>query len=52
MSLKAEIEGFILAAQDQSLCTWNYQARVIKNGVDPKCKMCDQYDETLDHLVF
>ena len=49
--LKAETEGFILAAQDQSLFTRNYQANIVKNGADPKCRFCDQYTETIDHLV-
>ena len=25
--------------------------KAMKNGVDPKCRMCDQYDETVEHLV-
>ena len=49
--LKAETEGFIIAAQDQSLPTRNYQSKIVKNGVSPKCRFCDQYDETIDHLV-
>ena len=49
--LKAETEGFIMAAQDQSLFTRNYQSKIAKNGADPKCRFCDQYDETIDHLV-
>ena len=32
-SLKGETEGFILAAQDQSLATQVYQAKTLKNGV-------------------
>ena len=40
-----------MASQEQSLYTRNYQARIIENGVYPKCRMCDQYDETVDHLV-
>ena len=51
MGLKAETEGFIMAAQDQSLFTRNYQSKIVKNGTDPKCRFCDQYDETIDHLV-
>ena len=35
--LKAETELFILAAQDQR----NYQAKVIKNGADPRCHICN-----------
>lgn len=49
--LKAETEGFITAAQDQSLFTRNYQANVLKNGADPKCRFCDKFVETIDHLV-
>jgi len=49
--LKEETEGFILAAQDQSLFTRNYQANVIHNGADPKCRFCDEKLETIDHLV-
>ena len=49
--LKAETEGFILAAQDQSLFTRNYQAKVMKNRTDPRCCICTQYEETIDHLL-
>ena len=48
--LKAETEGFILTAQDQGLLTRNYQAKVMKNG-DPRCRICTQYEETIDHLI-
>ena len=34
--LKAETEGFILAAQDQCLLTRNYKSKVMKNGADPR----------------
>ena len=34
-SLEGETEGFILAAQDQSISTWVYQTRILKNGADP-----------------
>ena len=49
--LKAETEGFILAAQDQSLFTRNYQANTSRNGASYKCRFCDNYTETVDHLV-
>lgn len=49
--LKAETEGFILAAQDQSLFTRNYQANILHNGADPKCRFCEERIETIDHLV-
>ena len=49
--LKGETEGFILAAQDQSLFTRNYQANVLHNGADDKCRFCEEKTETIDHLV-
>ena len=49
--LKAETEGFILAAQDQCLFTRNYQANILKNGADPKCRFCDTAVETIDHII-
>ena len=51
--LKAEIEGFVIAAQDQSLATscW-YQYNILKKpDVDPKCRLCGRFDYTIDHLV-
>ena len=49
--LRAETEGFICAAQDQSLKTKNYLANIMKSGEDPKCRYCGQQLETIDHLV-
>ena len=48
---KAETEGFIVAAQDQSLATRSYHANIIKDGTSPLCRMCNKYDETIDHIV-
>ena len=48
--LKA-VRGFILAAQDQSLFTKNYQANILRNGVSDKCRFCDNCTETVDHLA-
>jgi hypothetical protein len=48
--LKIETEGFILAAQDQSLKTKNYISKIMKIG-NPSCRFCGQFQETIDHLV-
>ena len=50
-SLKSETGGFIIAAQDQSLPTRNFQANILENGTDPKCRVCDKHTKTIDHLV-
>ena len=49
--LKAETEGFIVAAQDQSLPTKAYQHHVLKIHNDPMCRICGKFEETIDHIV-
>jgi hypothetical protein len=49
--LKSETEGFIVAAQDQSLSTRSYHSYIIKDGTDPKCRLCNEYNETVDHII-
>ena len=49
--LKSETEGLIIAAQDQNLMTKQYQSEIIKNGMNPKFQLCNQYNETIDHIV-
>ena len=51
LDMKAETEGFILAALDQSLSTKNFQANILENGADTKYKVCDKHTETIDHFV-
>lgn len=48
---KAETEGFILAAQDQSLLTKNYQANVLRNGASQNCRSFDDKLEMIDHII-
>ena len=50
--LKAETESFIMGAQDQSIFTRNYQAKIIKNDADQKCRFCEKFEETVDLLVY
>ena len=43
--LKAETEGFIIAAQHQNLPTrWHQQNILKKPDVDPKCRLCGRRD--------
>ena len=50
-SLKGETEGFIVAAPDQSLATNNYRNKIIKDGTNQKCRLCQEYDETIEHII-
>ena len=47
----AETEGFIVAAQDQSHFTRNFQANILHNGADPRCRFCNINTETIKHLT-
>ena len=49
--LKAETEGFSAAAQDQSLFTRNFQANILHNGANPRCRFCNTTIKTIDHLL-
>lgn len=49
--LKSETERLIVAAQDQALSTRYYERKIQGKDVDIKCRMCGQYDETIDHIV-
>ena len=49
--LKSETEGFLFAAQDQSLPTHNRHSAILGENVNPKCRLCGQFNETIQHLV-
>ena len=50
--LKAETEGLILAAQDQSLPTESYFARIVKDARHQSTvRICHKYEETVDHII-
>ena len=49
--LKAETKGLIIEAQDQSLTKRSYHARIIKDGTNLICRICNRYEETIDHIV-
>ena len=49
--LKAETQGLIIAAQDHSLPTKSYFARIVKDGTSPLCRICYKHEETVDHII-
>ena len=49
--LKKETEGMILAAQDQALHTRHRKIRIEKQSGDPKCRLCDECEETVMHVL-
>ena len=49
--LKAETESEIVAAQDQALNTKYYTTKILHTETESKCRLCQQYDETIDHII-
>ena len=49
--LKAEPESKIVAAQDQALQTKYYATNTLNTETDNKCRLCQQFDETIDHII-
>ena len=49
--LKAETESEIVAAQDQALQKKYYATKILSTETDSKCRLCQQFDETIDHII-
>lgn len=49
--LKGETESLITACQDQAIATNYHKAKVLKQVVDPKCRLCKTEPETIHHIV-
>ena len=49
--LKAENESEIVAAQDQALQTKYYATKILSTETDSKCRLCQQFDETIEHII-
>ena len=39
-----------MAAQDQALNTKYYATKILRTETDSKCRLCQQLDETIDHV--
>jgi len=49
--LKAETESEIVVAQDQALNTKYYATKILHTEMDSKCRLCQQHNETIDHII-
>ena len=46
-----ETEGMLFAAQEEALRTNSIKAKINKQPVSPKCRLCGTKEETIMHLV-
>jgi hypothetical protein len=49
--LKTETESKIVAAQDQAIQTKYYATKILNTETDSKCRLCQQFDETIGHIM-
>ena len=49
--LKRETESLIIAAQNQSIRTNHVKAKIDKSQGNSKCRMCQQSDEAINHIL-
>jgi hypothetical protein len=49
--LKAETESDIVAAQDQATQTKYYATKILNTETGSKCRLCQQFDGTTDHII-
>jgi len=49
--LNAETESKIVATQDQALQTKYYATKILNTETDSKCRLCQQFEETIDHII-
>jgi hypothetical protein len=46
-----ETESVIVAVQDQALQTEYYATKILNTETDSKCRLCKQFDETIEHII-
>jgi len=49
--LKAKTESEIVEAQDQALQMKYYATKILSTETDSKCRLCQQFDETIDLII-
>jgi len=50
-NLLAETESEIVATQDQALETKYYATKILNTETDSKCRPCQHFYETIDHII-
>jgi len=49
--LKGETESEIIAVQNQALQTKCHETKLFQTETDSKCRICKQFDETVEHII-
>jgi hypothetical protein len=49
--IKGETQSTIVAAQDQAVNTNVLPRQILKGEIESRCRLCKEYEETIDHLT-
>jgi hypothetical protein len=49
--LEGRTESEKIGAQDQALQTTYHATRILQRETDSKCRLCKQFDKTVDHII-
>ena len=51
IDIRADTEGLLIAAQDKSLATRLCHHRIVKDGANPLCRLCNKFDKSIDRIL-
>jgi hypothetical protein len=49
--IKEDTESTIVAAEDQAISTNYFKRKILKEEIESRCRLCKEYEETIDHLT-
>jgi hypothetical protein len=49
--IKGETESTIVSAQGQAISTNYFKKKILKEEIESRCRLCKEYEETVDHLT-
>jgi hypothetical protein len=49
--IEGETKSIIVAAQDQAISTNHFKRKILKEEIESRCRLCKEYEETIDHLT-
>jgi hypothetical protein len=45
------VTKIIVAAQNQAISTKYFKRKIMKEEIESRCRLCKEYEETIDHLT-
>ncbi|KAF2891214.1 hypothetical protein ILUMI_14959 [Ignelater luminosus] len=49
--LKGETESLVIVAQDQAINIRYHKKNILRQNVNSKCRLCEEYEKTTEHII-